>query len=143
MHRSLFLLTLTLALSSTVRAQDDWLLGPLAVHGTRVRAELKLNSQQDHIWNQVHEEFVLLRKQRTQDIQQLRRTMGQTLDTAEPDLSGLARKAKQIRDRHTEAGQLLQDRWLKLYAGFSSGQKGVISKALKIRAERSQQPGCP
>ena len=143
MHRSIFLLILILAQSSTARAQDDWLLGPLAVHGTRVRAELKLNSQQDHIWKQVHEEFVLLRKQRAQDSQQLRQAMDQTLDTAEPDLSGLARKAKQVRDRHTEAGLLLQDRWLKLYAGFSSGQKAVISKALKIRAERSQQSDCP
>lgn len=142
MHRSTLLLALALVLSPAARAQDDWLLGPLVVHGPQVRAELQLDNQQDRVWNQLHEEFVLLRKQRARDLQQLRQTMDQALDAAEPDLPGLARKAKQVRDRHGEAGMLLQDRWLKLYAGFNPRQKAVIGKALKIRAERTQRPGC-
>lgn len=143
-RHALQLALLLTTLSVTIAyAQDDWLLGPLVVHGPQVRAELKLNNQQDRTWKQIHEEFVQLRKQRVLDVRQLRQTLDDTLESEEPNLPLLAQQAQQVRDRHNEAGLRLQNRWLKLYAEFKPKQKAVIRQALKIRSERSPQPACP
>lgn len=138
-----FTLLLTTLSAPIVHAQDDWLLGPLVVHGPRVSAELKLNNQQSRTWKQIHEEFVQLRKQRLTDMQRLRQTLGNVLESDDPNLSLLAQQAQQVRDRHNEAGLRLQNRWLKLYAEFKPEQKAVIRQALKARSERSPQSACP
>lgn len=137
---AVFLTTLSIA---SAHAQDDWLLGPLVLHGPQLRDQLKLNNQHDRTWKQIHEEFVQLRKQRGLDVRRLQKTLDDALQSDEPNLPLLAQQAQQIRDRHNEAGLRLQDRWLKLYAEFKPEQKAVIRQALKLRTERSSPPPCP
>lgn len=112
---------------------------PLAHMGARAEklaTQLKLSPDQRAQWDALIQKSKAQFEAMHKAHREMHEAMKAELAKPEPDLAALAAKADEMRDKGRAAHRELRDGWLKLYAGFSVEQKGVVRKEIQKHMSR-------
>ncbi len=103
----------------------------------KVRAELKLNEQQDALWKkaeaQTKENFGRMRGAG----RELREKLRAEIDKPGADLKQLAQLGEQMRAQAQGSRKQVRDAWFAVYDALDAGQKEQVRQVLKARLDRS------
>jgi Spy/CpxP family protein refolding chaperone len=109
-------------------------LGPQVIES--LKAKLNLNAAQLQQFDQALAESKAAREAARADRLKIRDALRTELAKPEPDLAAVARIADAEQARNQALRNQVRDRWLRLYATFSSEQKAVVREALVARMNR-------
>lgn len=112
--------------------------GPEAMFGRldRIRAELKLNEQQEALWKKTEAQSRESFRSMRDAARELREKMRSEIDRPGADLKALAQFGDQLRAQGEGARKQVRDAWFALYDALDAGQKEQVRQHLKARMER-------
>ena len=115
---------------------------PFAQMGARAEklaAELKLSPEQRAQWDALIQKSKAQFEATRKAHKDMHEALKAELAKPEPDLAALAAKADEMRDKGRAAHKEVRDGWLKLYAGFSAEQKGIVKKHIQYHMSRFEK----
>jgi Spy/CpxP family protein refolding chaperone len=104
----------------------------------RVKGDLKLDTSQQLMWDNVAAQAKAARESRLTGMQQVHDAMAAELAKPEPDLAAVAAVADGVHAGNQALRQGVRNQWLQVYATFTPAQKGVVRNALAQQMARME-----
>jgi Spy/CpxP family protein refolding chaperone len=104
----------------------------------RAKASLKLDAEQQRLWDDVVAQSKAAREAVRASRQQVKDTLSAELAKAEPDLKVVAGAADPVQLEGLAEQRKVRDQWLALYARLSPEQKAVVRDLLRDMLTRAE-----